>query len=157
MIVLLIALWSLCAVYFTHLFYQKKMKIAAIASTVLYVNVIAWTYMIFILDVANLGFKESGAASIIGSDVFHSFTKLRDLFTFLPEEIHVATAFAAIAVAAAVVLELVVSGIRIYKEIVLILKKVKHIFKNAKRIIVSKKETVFYDNKIYLLHCRLNN
>ena len=79
MILLLVILWSLCTIYFTHLLCEKKMKIAAIAVAVLDINIVFWTYLVFIIDVSGLGFKESRMAAVFGSDIFHSYVKLRDL------------------------------------------------------------------------------
>ena len=114
MIIVLMALLSLCAISFTYLLYEKKLKIGAIAVAILYFNIVAWTYLVFFVDVANLGFKESRSADLIGSVVFHSFSDFKELTSVMPTELHIATAFVAILVALIIILELVISSIRIY-------------------------------------------
>ncbi|MBS7263008.1 MAG: hypothetical protein KIG36_05320, partial [Eubacteriales bacterium] len=40
-------------------FVEEKMKAAAISVAVLYIYLIAWTYAVFVLDVADLGFSDT--------------------------------------------------------------------------------------------------
>ena len=86
MIVILIALWSLCAIYFTRLLTQRKMRAAAISVAVLYVYLIAWIYAIFILDIANLGFSdaETRLSLLHGSGIYHSFVSLTSKMSVIP-------------------------------------------------------------------------
>ena len=86
MIIILIALWSLCAIYFTRLLTQRKMRAAAISVAVLYVYLIAWIYAIFILDAADLGFteKETQISLLHGSGIYHSFVNLTSKMSVIP-------------------------------------------------------------------------
>lgn len=157
MIVLLLALMSLCAISFTYLLYKKNLRLGAVAVTFLYANIVLWTYMVFIIDVANFGFRESRSSDLLGSTIFRSFTELRDSMSVMPEGLHVATATVAILVAAIVILEFVISSIRIVHAISELYRKDS--FHRKEKII--KKEKLFKRElpifRIYLLHCRLNN
>lgn len=157
MIVLLIVLWSLCAIYITHLLYQKNMKIAATAVAVLYTNIVIWTYLIFILDVANLGFKESRVADIVGSSIFHSFTDLRDLMSVMPQNLNIATASVSILIASSVLIQLIISSIRIYQAVVSHKKKSVQLSRSGIRRLFEVPEIIKSNRKIYILHCRLND
>ncbi len=86
MIVVLIALTSLCAIYFTRLLSKRNMRVAAVSVAVLYVYIIAWTYAVFILDVADLGFSETETRLTLlhGSDIYHSFVSLTDKMSVIP-------------------------------------------------------------------------
>ena len=86
MIVLLMALLSLSAVYFTRLLQRKGMKTASVMVAVLYLYLIAWTYAVFILDVADLGFseKETLVSLLHGSGIYHSFVDLNAKFSLVP-------------------------------------------------------------------------
>ena len=86
MIVLLIARWSLCAIYFTRLFTQKKMRSATISVTVLYLYLIAWIYAVFILDIADLGFAETETRLTLlhGSNVYHAFVQMTAKMSVIP-------------------------------------------------------------------------
>ena len=86
MILLLMILLSLAAVYFTRLLQRNGMKTASIMVAVLYIYLIAWTYAVFILDVADLGFseKETLVSLLHGSVVYHSFVDLNAMFSLVP-------------------------------------------------------------------------
>lgn len=86
MIVLGIALLSLCAIYFTRLLSKKNMKAATVSVVVLYSNIIVWMYAIFVLDVANLGFSdtETRLSLLLGSDIYHSFVSLTEKMSVIP-------------------------------------------------------------------------
>ena len=86
MIVLTIVLLSLCALYFTRLVSCKNMKAASISVVVLYTYLIAWIYIIFVLDVADLGFSETETRLTLlhGSDIYHSFVNLTDKMSVIP-------------------------------------------------------------------------
>lgn len=86
MVIILMALWSLCAIYFTRLLTQRKMRAAAISVVVLYVYLIAWIYAIFILDAADLGFSdaETRLSLLHGSGIYHSFVSLTSKMSVIP-------------------------------------------------------------------------
>ncbi len=86
MIILFLGLLSLCALYITHLLSKMKMRWAAISVASLYFYLVAWTYSIFILDIADLGFAETETrlSMLHGSDVYHSFVKLNGLMSTMP-------------------------------------------------------------------------
>ncbi len=158
MIVLLILLWSLCAIYFAHLLSVKKMNIAAIAIIVLYTYVIAWIYAIFIIDVADLGFSdtESIISLLHGSEIYHSFVNITDKMSGIPFEL-----LEAIAVVAVIVL---VSGLavaihgffEITKAVICATKKMAA--KKAKDLFckVQNKPLHIFSGEIIRLNCRMN-
>ena len=86
MILLLIFLLSLSAIYFTRLLTAKNMRAAAVSVAVLYIYLVAWTYAVFILDVADLGFSSSETRMKLlhGSDIYHSFVNLTDKMSAIP-------------------------------------------------------------------------
>ena len=86
MIILIISLLSLCAIYFIRLLSKKNMRVASISVAALYINIIVWTYAIFVFDVANLGFSDSETpiTSLIGSDIYHSFVNITNKMAFIP-------------------------------------------------------------------------
>lgn len=89
MILLLMILLSLSAVYFTRLLQRKGMKTAAVTVAVLYLYLIAWTYAVFILDIADLGFaeRETQVSLLHGSDIYHSFVQLTAKMAVIPFEL----------------------------------------------------------------------
>ncbi len=119
MIVLLITLWSLCAIYFTHLLLKRKMKVAAAIYTVLYGYVIVWTYLMFIVDIADLGFvyQKADESIIFGGDIFHAFSALANYACELPIPFLKAIAAVCIAVIVMAVAVILVGGFRAGKEI----------------------------------------
>jgi hypothetical protein len=157
MIVLLMALWSLCAIVITHLLHERRMKVASVAVAVLFLSVVLWTYFVFILDVADFGFKESHISYMMGSDIFRSFTDLRDLMSEMPLDLHIATASVAILVAAFVLLELIISSIRICQAVISHAKKLVKLNNGAIKLTNCVHARIRSVKKIYLLHCRLNN
>lgn len=78
MVLLFLILMSLSAIYFTRLLSNKRMRIAAIATSVVYFYLVAWIYAIFIIDIADLGFSESETQLTLlhGSNIYHSFVQL---------------------------------------------------------------------------------
>jgi hypothetical protein len=78
MILVIIALVSLIAIYFTRLFFKKEMKAAALAVALLYIYLIVWTYAVFIIDIADLGFSDSETrlSLLHGSNIYHSFVDI---------------------------------------------------------------------------------
>ena len=89
MILLLMILLSLSAVYFTRLLQRNGMKTAAVTVAVLYLYLIAWTYAVFILDIADLGFaeRETQVSLLHGSDIYHSFVQLTAKMAAIPFEL----------------------------------------------------------------------
>ena len=89
MILLLMILLSLSAVYFTRLLQQKGMKTASFMVAVLYLYLILWTYAVFILDIADLGFSErqTQVALLHGSNIYHSFVSITENMSVIPLEL----------------------------------------------------------------------
>ena len=159
MIVLLIVLWSICAVYITHILEKRKMHAAAIAFTVLFCYLLVWTYLIFILDILNFGFDLGKLALLHGSKVFLSFIRARDLLYQAPSWVLVNLFFLCVVFVVTVAAYFAVSSVRIYREIrkrcagnafVFIRKKALHITRLRNRAYIPR-------GRIYLRHCRLNN
>lgn len=157
MIVALILLWSLCAIYITRFLYTKKFKIAALAYSVLYCYVLFWIYSMFAMDMSQFGIEASRLGMLQGSNVYHSFQTLTDLFYKLPTNIVISLVTVCFAFCAALILLFIISGIQIYKEIRKIISSHMSLRQNKKD------ESVIYENRyicrkwLYLLNCRLNN
>ena len=159
MIILLIALISLCAIYFTRLLSKMKMKVAAIAVAVLYLNLIVWTYAIFVLDVANLGFsdQETHVSFLIGSDIYHSFVSITDRMSVIPFEM-----LEAIVAVAAIVLiagfAVAFHGVFTFAKAVVKVSREKELFfSNEGKNQGSNQLFIFYrENNIIRIHCRMN-
>ena len=157
MIIVLLALLSLCAISFTYLLHEKKLKVGAIAVTSLYAVIVLWTYFLFIVDVANFGFKDTRLSELVGSPVFHSFTDLCDSMSVMPESLHFATAIVAVLVAVIVILELIVCSIRVYNAIVAYCKKEAGLNGHKFRLSEIVPKITWACSRIFILHCRLNN
>ena len=86
MILLLMALISLSTIYFVRLLEKKGMRTAAAMLAVLFTYIISWTYAVFILDVADLGFVgvESGISLLHGSNIYHSFVDITAKMSVIP-------------------------------------------------------------------------
>lgn len=85
MIVVLMALISLTTIYFTRLLAKKGMRIASIVVAILYTYLIIWTYAVFIIDIADLGFSENETriSLLHGSDIYHSFVNMTSRMSVL--------------------------------------------------------------------------
>lgn len=119
MVVLLMALWSLCAVYFTHLLSKKKMKIAAKAIVGLYSYVLVWAILIFVFDVADLGFStiETSESILFGSSIYHSMIRFMAHLDELPPELLLAIVLNCLLLAIAAFSVIFVSGVRLTRVI----------------------------------------
>ena len=158
MIVLLMALLSLSAVYFTRLLQRKGMKTASVMVAVLYLYLIAWTYAIFILDVADLGFaeKETLVSLLHGSNIYHSFVRLNAQMAAIPLPLLKAIA--------SVALLIIIAGISVALHGVFALSREIYRFVKEYKIETENNtawETVEYEIpskavSIIRLHCRAN-
>ena len=85
MIIVLMILISLVSLYFTRFLSKRNMRAAAISVAVLYIYLVVWTYAIFILDIADLGFleHETGLSLLHASDIYHSFISLTSRMSVL--------------------------------------------------------------------------
>lgn len=86
MIIPLLCISSLVTIYFSRLLIRKSLKVGALAIAFLYIVLVIWTYLIFIIDVARLGFNdtETGLSILIGSDIYHSFVDINSKMSFIP-------------------------------------------------------------------------
>ena len=89
MIVVILGLISLSAIYFTRFFYKRESRTAATAIAVLFAVIVAWTYFLFIFDVADFGFGEirTRESLLFGSDIYSSFISLKADMAVLPTAI----------------------------------------------------------------------
>ena len=157
MVILILLLWSLCAVYITRFLYQRGLKIAALVYTILYVYLTAWVFLISYLDVAQFGFVPDQYADLYAGDLYRSLAGVVALFDRLPAELLIGIVFACIAVCISVVAMLVIGGVRLYKAIAVVLKG-KALGGAAKREAKPKPVRIAYaPTRIYLQYCRLNN
>lgn len=86
MVLLIMALVSLIAIYFTRLLSKKGMKAAALAVALLYFYLIVWTYAVFVIDIADLGFSdaETRISLLHGSNIYHSFVDITAKTSVIP-------------------------------------------------------------------------
>lgn len=158
MIVLLIALWSLSAIYFTHLLSKKGMKVAAGVVTALYAYVILWATLVFVIDIADLGFSttQTRESLIFGSDIYHAITGLAARMYELPADLLVAIVMVSLLVAGSAFTVILVGGFRMTREIC---KLAKHSY--AKILMVYKERTnsvrhLHGNVPLIKLYCRAN-
>ena len=159
MIILLITLISLCAIYFTRLLSKKDMRVGAIAVAILYLNLIVWTYAIFVLDVANLGFsdRETQISFLTGSDIYHSFVSITDKMSVIPSEL-----LEAIVAVTVIVLitgfAVAFHGLLTLAKAVVKVSREKELFSSEEgKNQGSNQLFIFYRaNSIIRIHCRMN-
>jgi len=86
MVIILLTVLSLSVIYLLRLFSRKKMKVASLATAVLYVYCVGYIYTMFIFDFFNLGFDgtETVLSLIHGSDTYHSFVKIAEKMAVMP-------------------------------------------------------------------------
>lgn len=159
MIVVLIALLSLSAIYFTRLLYHRNMKLASIATAVLYLYVVLWIYAVFILDLADLGFAdvETHLALLHGSNIYHSFIQLTTQMSVIPLPMLKA-------IVAVVALTLTAAFIVAFDGLFEITRAVIGAVRTQKLFISSKENrkeirAIFesqYERQIIRMHCRMN-
>lgn len=119
MIVLLITLWSLCAIYFTHLFSKKKMKTAAVLLAVLYLYIVIWIYLLLFIDVGGVGFNLTilHSNSIRYGEIYRAFNEVAVKMNQLSDQFLVSLTMISIIVAFCSILVVIVGSIRITREI----------------------------------------
>ena len=88
-VLLLITLWSLSAIFFTRLFYRKRMLVAAVASTALFLYVVGWIFSVLLLDMVDLGLpmEVTRETLVFGSDIYHSLTAFSQTMYAMPTEL----------------------------------------------------------------------
>lgn len=158
MIILLITLISLISVYATRLLLKKEMKIAGISVAIFYIYLVCWIYAIFIIDISDLGFRETETLLSIlhGSNIYHSFVQITAKMAFIPLpllQVIVGVAVLIMVSSVAVILHGVFS---ISKEIIRWVKKTHTI----KGVHLDEKVKITYGSiqnvSIIRLHCRAN-
>ena len=157
MIILMILLWSICAVYITHLLEKKKMRAASIAYTVLFCYLLGWTYLVFFWDVFDFGLDLSRIAWLHGSQVFRAFVDIRDQMFEAPMWVLQNIVCLAVVFGISVIAYLIAAGIDIYGELRRICRRVA-----ARRRPFTQRKYGYgpvtsYCERMYLRHCRLNN
>lgn len=157
MVILILLLWSLCAVYITRFLYARGMKVAALVYTVLYVYLTAWVFLMSYMDVAQFGMVPDQYADLYAGDLYRSLAGIVALFDRLPAELLIGIVFACIAIGISLVAMLVISGVHLYKAIANVLKG-KALCGAPKRERRPKPvRTLYAPTRIYLQYCRLNN
>ena len=158
MILFLIALVSLSAIYFTRLLSSKKMKIAAISVAALYIYIIAWTYAMFILDVADLGFSDAKASfSLVdGSEIYRSFVVITQKMAFIPEQILYSIVLVAAVVLTASIAVAFHGLFEISREICRFVKQYRYLQTHKTEWIIKNKSVFVRAIPIIRLYCRAN-
>ena len=149
MILLSILLWSVCAVYFVRFFVEKKMKVASIAATFLYIGVTVGMYGIFMITLAD---AESETFAL------HSLADFVESWSFLPADLARAAISTVILVAVLSILVILINSIRICVEIRGCLKKRTKTggARKQNKLLSFEHANAHTPRKIYLLHCRLD-
>ena len=158
MIVLLIALWSLCAIYFTHLLSKKGMKVAATAVTVLYSYVLLWATLIFVIDIADLGFSMTATRESVlhGSAIYHSITGLAAKLFELPMDFLISIIIVSLVVAGSAFAVIFVGGFRASLEIARMVKGAYVKITRSYRVRVHEIQRAHANVMLIKLYCRAN-
>lgn len=157
MVVLMILLWCLSAVFITRFLERKKMKTAQIAYTVLFIYLLAWIFLIFVLDVKDYGFGPSGSkfGALYGSYSYQEFVNLAGALYQLPTSILVAIIVACVAIGASAITVVILGGIHFIKAIRELAKHRREIGGTPKiEYFIAKTRRGF--SRIYIKNCRLN-
>ena len=158
MIIVILGLISLSAIYFTRFFYKRNSKIAATAIALLFAVIIAWTYFLFIFDVADFGFSDvhTRESLLFGSDIYSSFVNLNANMALLPTTIlQTIVAVAALAFSASVMV--ILDGVfRVAGEIYRVFKAHKNAFKKQPSRKTPLMEIKMPTVRLIRLYCRAN-
>jgi len=162
MIILLIAIWSLSAIYFTRLLFKKKMRVAAGLLTALYAYVLLWVYLLFVIDVGGVGFNLTvlRGSSILYGDVYRAFNTITVKMNSLSNEFLISIILISILIAFSSILVVLDGSIHIAKVICNRIRKsfdCDIINKNVKPIYpLREKQVLFNNTSIIRMHCRAN-
>lgn len=157
MVILILLLWSLCAIIINRFLVKKGMKVAAAVYTALYVYLTVWVFVISYMDFVHFGADADSTAALFVGDFYRSFAGLTQMLDRLPSDLLVGIVFSCIAIAISVVSILIIGGIHLYRAIAKVLQgkplpKVGRL-QHTKRYVRSP----FAYERIYLRYCRLNN
>lgn len=162
MIILLIALWSFSAIYFTHLLFVKKMKVAAGLLATLYVYVLLWVYLLFVIDIGGVGFNLTvlRGNSILYGDVYRAFNAIAVNMNSLSNEYLISIVVISILIAFSSILVVLDGSVRISKEIYNRISKyfASDIINNKEKLSISlrMKQVLFNNTPIIRMNCRAN-
>ena len=157
MVILLLLLWSLCAVYITRFLYKRNMKVAAGLYVVLYLYLTTWIFLISGWDFVQFGFVPDRYAELYAGDFYHSFTRLIEVFDKLPSGILIAIVGLCIALATSVIAFLVIGGVHLAKAIAKVLQGKPLSTKKGLHTVHTCVRALPVRSRIYLEYCRLNN
>ena len=149
MIFFTILLWSFCAVYFIRFFAERKMRVASIAATVLYVGVTLALYGVFTITLAD---AESETFAL------RSLADFVESWSFLPAEVSRAAVSIVILISALSILLILISSVRLCTEICSYLKKTRKPggARKVNKLLPLEHANAHTSQKIYLLHCRFD-
>lgn len=162
MILLIMTLWSLCAIYFTRLFFRNGMKVAATALVTLYLYVVVWIYLLLFIDIGGVGFNLTvlHSNSIRYGEIYRAFNEIAVKMNQLSNEFLISLIMISFVVALCAVLVVLVGSIRVTKEIRRIIKSsnknrktlVKDVNLNSDNLLGSKFVCVL----LLRMYCRAN-
>jgi len=135
---------------------KKNMRVAAVMTAILYCYLIVWFYIVFILDVADLGFtgSETVVSSIHGSKVYHSFVDMTERMSVIPLQL-LKTIVGVIALILLLSISVVIHGtIAITKDVFYCSSKNIEAFKNKKPNKVEIPPKPEFKLSILKLYCR---
>lgn len=157
MVLLLILLWSICAIYIIHFLETHKMRVAAVAYAVLYCYLLVWFYAVVFFDLSEYGLTPGHMGHLHGSSLYFSFLELHARLGQLSAGVLEALAYAAVALALTVLWFFVISGYRLWREI-------RRLFAGRLRLRSPRREPVRPGRvrlrlayPIWLRHCRMND
>ena len=157
MVILILLLWSLCAVYITRFLYQRNMKVAAAMYAVLYVYLTVWIFLVTSLDVFHFGLDADATADLYAGDLYRSFAGLMQLFDQFSAEALLGIVFGCVALAISMIAFVVIGGVQLVRAIAKVLKG-KALRKAVRKVRdVVRVHGTYAPTRIYLQYCRLNN
>ena len=158
MIVLFMILLSLSAIYFIRLLSAKRMRVASAMVAALYIYIIIWTYLVFIIDVADLGFAgaETTLSLLHGSGIYHSFVQLTSIMDAIPLPFLESIVFVAALVFVASLTVIIHGAVEITKAIYRKVHGPIKVFGKPYVFRLLKPTHTGYEASILKLHCRAN-
>ena len=157
MVILILLLWSLCAVYITRFLYQRNMKVAAAMYAVLYVYLTVWVFLVTGLDVFHFGLDAEATADLFAGDIYRSFAGVMQLFDKFPAEALLGIVFGCVALAISMIAFVVIGSVQLVRAIANVLhgKALRGACKKERNALYV--HTTYAPTRIYLQYCRLNN
>ena len=156
-VLLLITLWSLSAIFFTRLFYRKRMFVAAVASTGLFLYVIGWFFSILILDMVDLGLpmEVTRETLVFGSDIYRSLTDFSQAMYTMPTELLLAIVMMGVLTIVISISVVFFGSYLVLREFIRFLKS-ERLRRRASRPVAKTRREPYRTAPYFRLYCRAN-